>query len=105
MSARKRISVNPKPRMCGLLWGRLSGRWGRGVCVRDGGRAGGALHVDVRLRRDLAMGCALRLGVVCQKKRPLAQGLFLIPFLNHPCRCCFALPCDGTVCSFAPGHE
>jgi hypothetical protein len=26
----------------------------------------------------------------------------LIPFLNYPCRCSFALPCGGTVCGFAP---
>lgn len=29
----------------------------------------------------------------------------LIPSPNHPCRCCFALPCYRTVCGFAPRHE
>ena len=29
----------------------------------------------------------------------------LIPSPNHPCRCCFALPCYSTVCGFAPRHE
>ena len=26
-------------------------------------------------------------------------------FLNHPCRCCFALSCYSTACGFAPRHE
>jgi hypothetical protein len=38
-------------------------------------------------------------------KRHLLQRL--IPFLNHPCRCCFALssPCVSTACGFAPRHK
>ena len=31
--------------------------------------------------------------------------LLLVPFLNYPCRCCFALPCYSTVSGFATRHE
>ena len=31
--------------------------------------------------------------------------LAVIPFLNHPCRCCFALSCYSTAYGFAPRHE
>jgi iron complex outermembrane receptor protein len=29
----------------------------------------------------------------------------VIPFLNHPCRCCFALSFASSACSFAPRHK
>ena len=31
--------------------------------------------------------------------------LEVIPFLNPPCRCCFALSCYRTACGVAPRHE
>ena len=53
-----------------------------------------------------ARSSALRLGVVGWKHSfPIVAACGLIPSLNHPCRCCFVLPCSSTVCGFAPGHE
>ncbi len=81
---------------CALTFGSACDAVRRGLSVRRGASTGSARTVGARARN--ARGITIRDGATLYPD-------LLIPFPNHPCRCCFALPCYSTVCGFTPRHK
>ena len=75
-------------------------------CRRVPGRAGLMRCIARKWRHLLAVwylaGMALPTGGAWYWGRVLRC---VIPFLNHPCRCCFLAVLGSTVCGFAPRHQ